>query len=182
MNRFSRISLCLTAALALVGTGNYALGQGNATRGKVIAAAPVFPVQHAPATAPKRTLVTTYLIEGNGQSTAIPAATFTPIDTPLTVNCPGPNKCTLLANQWVETNGTAASNNFAICFYVDGAEIPNGCYYTNDTPSDGTFDQGSTSSWESAITVGKHTVQTVVYSSAGCNFQEYQFQYSVYKP
>lgn len=182
MNRYSRISAFLTVVLMLAATGNYALGQSSAARGKVLAPAPVFPVQHAPASAPKRTLVETYLVEGNGFSTAIPAATFTPIDAPLTVNCPGPKKCTLLTNQWVATNGSAASNNFAICFYVDGAVIPNGCYYTNDTPSDGTFDQGGTSSWDIGVIPGHHTVETFVYSNAGCNYQEYQFQYLVYKP
>lgn len=183
MNRIFSMSFLLVLALVLAGTSNYALGQGNASRGaKVEAQAPVFPVSRVAPSSPNHKLVSTHLVEGNGFSTAIPAATFTPIDTPLTVNCPGPGTCTLLTNQWVATNGSTASNNFAICFYVDGSVIPNGCYYTNDTPSDGTFDQGGTSSWDIGVTAGHHTVATVVYSNNGCNYQEYQFQYLVYKP
>ena len=184
MSRFFRMSVFLTLALALVGTSSYVLAQDSMSRGaRVQAQPPVFQVQRSnPTVTPKRVLAGTYLVEGNGLSTPIPAGTFTPIDAALKVNCPGPGKCTLLTNQWIATNGSTTGNNFAICFYVDGSLISNGCYYTNDTPSDGTFDQGGTSSWDIGVTHGNHTVQTVVYSNNGCNYQEFQFQYLVYKP
>ena len=136
-----------------------------------------------PQTATKHSLQGTYLSVGNGFGTAIPSFTYTPIDSPVTVTCPGPvGSCTLLANQFLVTQGSSASNNYAICLYIDGALISQGCYYTADSPNDGTFVFGSTSNWEVGVPVGTHTMQSVVFSNDGCSYDEYQFQYLVYKP
>jgi len=129
----------------------------------------------------KEVLIGTYLVTTGTNMSSVPAQVLTPIDEPSTINCPA-STCTILANQFVETQGTIPSNNFGICLFIDNEEIPNGCWYNNDTPSDGTFVQGVNSSWEVDLPTGDHTVQTFIYSYYGCEVAHYAIQYLVYKP
>jgi len=185
MNRFLKIAGFLALAFALIGAVSFVSAHSSSGRGRVLATPPVF-AQHpsdTPQTATKHSLQGTYLSVGNGFGTSIPSFTYTPIDSPVTVTCPGPvGSCTLLANQFLVTQGSSASNNYAICLYIDGALISQRCYYTADSPNDGTFVFGSTSNWEVGVPVGAHTMQSVVFSNDGCSYDEYQFQYLVYKP
>ena len=185
MNRFLKIAGFLALALALIGAVSFVSAHSSSGRGRVLATPPIFQSQpsDSPQSATKHSLQGTYLSVGNGLGAAIPSVTYTPIDAAVTVTCPGPvGSCTLLANQFLVTRGSAASNNYAICLYIDGGLISKGCYYTADSPNDGTFVFGSTSQWEVGVPVGTHTMQTVVFSNDGCTYDEYQFQYLVYKP
>jgi hypothetical protein len=185
MKRFFQFGLPLLLALIVVGTLTLVSAQGGKFRpGKVDAVPPIFRTPAVPPPAAvKHFPQGVYLSTGNGVGTAIAAATFTPVDAAVTVSCPGPSgTCTILANQFVETSGSAVGNNAALCFYIDGVSVPNACYFTNEIPSDGTFDQSATQSWGSGVSVGTHTAQTVLYCSGGCNLYDYNLQYTVYKP
>jgi hypothetical protein len=185
MNRSLKIAAFLALAFALIGAVSFVSARSSSGRGRVLATPPVFLAQPSdpPQSATKHSLQGTYLSVGNGVGTAISADTYTPIDAAQTVTCPGPvGSCTLLANQFIVTRGSAASNNYAICLYIDGSLRSGGCYYAADTPDDGTFVFGSTSQWEVGVPVGTHTMQTVLFSNDGCTYDDYQFQYLVYKP
>jgi len=183
MNRFLKIAGFLALAFALIGAVSFVSAHSSSGRGRVLATPPVFPPSDPPQSATKHSLQGTYLSVGNGFGASIPSFTYTPIDAAQTVTCPGPvGSCTLLANQFLVTQGSSASNNYAICLYIDGALISQGCYYTADSPNDGTYVFGSTSNWEVGVPVGTHTMQSVVFSNDGCTYDEYQFQYLVYKP
>ena len=110
----------------------------------------------------------------------IPAATFTLIDAAITVTCPGlTGTCLLQAGQWIQTGGgSSTSNEFALCFYVDGVSLP--CYYDGSTPSDGSFVMGTVSQGIS-VAHGNHTVQTYIYSNNGAFMNLYTFTYRIYK-
>lgn len=183
MKTFFQIGLPLVLA---IGVGTYLVSaQGERPLpGRVDAIPPVF---HIPAPPPpvavKHFPQGVYLSTGNGVGKAISAATFTAVDTAVSVSCPGPTgTCTIFANQFVETNGSTSGNNAALCFYIDGVSVGNSCYFTNEIPSDGNFDQSATQSWGSNVSVGTHTAQTVLYCTGGCNLYEFNLQYTVYKP
>lgn len=184
MKRFLQFAIPLVLAVVVVGTYNLVSAQGQKPRpGRVEAVPPVFASSALPpAVAIRHYPQGVYLSTGNGFGTFINAATFTPVDAAVTLSCPGTSgTCTVLANQFVETNGSTTNNNAALCFYVDGVNVPNACFFTNEIPSDGTFDQSATISW-GTVSVGTHTAQTVLYCSGGCNLYEYNLQYTVYKP
>jgi hypothetical protein len=185
MKRFFQFVLPSILTLVVVGTYTLVSAQGERPRpGRVQAAPPIF----APPAAPPQVAIKhypqgIYFSTGNGDGTAIAAATFTPVDPGVTVTCPGPSgTCTIQATQFVETSGSATGNNAALCFSIDGFNAPNSCFFTNEIPSDGAFDQSATISWGSGASVGNHTVQTVLYCSGGCNLFDYNIQYTVYKP
>jgi hypothetical protein len=185
MKRFLQFGLPLILAFVVVGTLTLVSAQGWKPRpGKVDAIPPVFRTPAVPpAVAVKHFPQGVYLSTGNGFGKAISAATFTPVDTAVNVTCPGPTgTCTILATQFVETNGSVGGNNAALCFYIDGGAVGNSCYFTNEIPSDGAFDQSATQSWGSSVPVGTHTAQTVLYCSGGCNLYDFNLQYTVYKP
>jgi hypothetical protein len=193
MKGFLKVGLLIAVAMALFGTYRFVSAQNETSFGRIQAKAPTFNKEiraKAPLDAvstpldvvsTEHILVGTYLSVGNGAGATVDPATFTPVDTtPTTVFCPG--TCTILANQFVQTAGTQSGNNFGICLYVDGLLIPSGCFYSNDTLSDGTFVMGETSNWETGLPAGDHTVQTVIYSHLGCFLGEYNLQYIVYEP
>lgn len=168
MKGFWKVGLLIAVAMALFGTYRFVSAQDETSPfGRIPVKAPTFH-KEIPANAPKfnkgipdvesteHVLEYTYLSVGTGHGAPVPATTLTPIDSPSTVVCPGSgtDTCTILANQFVQTAGSTGSNNFAICLYVDGNLIPNNCWYTNDTLSDGTYIQGATSNWKLACPSG----------------------------
>jgi len=184
MRRFFQFAVPLVLAVVVLGAYKLGSAQGERIRpGRVEAMPPVFtPPAVPPPAATRHYPQGIYLSTGNGQGGAVAAATFTPVDAAVTVTCPGPaGACTVQATQFVETNGSATGNNAALCFYVDGVNVPNACYYTNEIPSDGAFDQSATISW-GGMSVGTHTAQTILYCSGGCHLYDYNIQYTVYKP
>jgi len=128
----------------------------------------------------------TYFSVGNHFSAMAPPATYTPVDNPQTIQCPGSSgTCTIEADMWVETGNTSIGtpNNFALCASVDGVFIENGaCYYSADTPNDASFVTGTRSDTRGGYAVGSHTVQTYIYTNNGTPVQQYNVSYRVYKP
>jgi len=139
--------------------------------------------------APNEVLQQNYLVHGTLSGTFFPAGKYTAVDSPRTVQCLGQSgTCTIAANIWVQTGGTlSVSNNYAVCLYVDGvsvdaSNISNGCHYTENTPSDGTFVEGSELNQLNGVSLGSHTVQTFLYTNNGTAVYNFNISYHVYKP
>jgi len=189
MNMLRKVVLPAALALALFGAHRYASAQEtHFQRGRVPIAPPVFHVPPSEGTdvlAANHVLQRTYFSHGNLNATFFPAG-FSPVDQPLTVSCPGTTgTCTFEADQWVENGvngGGASTNEFALCFYIDGSSVPIGCFYTNVTPNDGTAVTGSQSYNVSGILHGNHTVQTYLFTTAGAPVEGFAITYRVYKP
>jgi len=142
---------------------------------------PVMRLTHLPPVAVKHTGNGVYINTGN-LATTIPAATFTAVDAPITVVCPGTSgNCLLQADEWIQTGlGSTTFNEFALCFYVDGVSIGS-CWYNGSTPADGSFVLGTTSAGKT-VPHGAHTVQTFVYSINGAYMSYFNNTYRIYKP
>jgi hypothetical protein len=124
----------------------------------------------------------TYITNGNYNAT-VPAATYTPIDTQLTVSCPGTSgTCTIEADMWVDNSGSGSGNINAICVYVDGAQTALCPYENMETPVDGTHVFSSASEPVSGLAPGTHTVQTYYYAANGAFVEYHTTNYRVYKP
>jgi hypothetical protein len=139
--------------------------------------------------APNEVLQQNYLVHGTLSGTSFPAGQYTAVDSPQMVQCPGKSgTCTIAANIWVQTGDRfSTSNNYAVCLYVDGvsvdsSNISNGCHYTENTPSDGTFVEGSELNQLSGVSIGSHTVQTFLYTNDGTAVYNFNISYQVYKP
>jgi hypothetical protein len=122
-------------------------------------------------------------LDTNNGGFVSPAELF-PIDSPLTVVCPGTTgTCSIQADMWVMTGGTTfAGNTYFLCLYVDGVPAPNCANSVGSTPSDGTYAQGSTSEIVLGVKHGNHTVQTKIESGDGAFIGYYNFNYRVLKP
>lgn len=134
----------------------------------------------APTALTKHTLKGTYV--STGYFGANVGAGFTPIDAVNTVACPGTSgNCLLQADQWIQAGGSGTpDNSVAICFYVDNNPV-DGCFFNGDTLTNGHYTQYTTSH---GITVahGNHTVQTILFTSAGAFVGTFTSKYQVYKP
>ncbi len=145
---------------------------------------------YSAAQAVEQALATKHVLEGtynnNGTYTggAVAADTYTPIDTELTVACPGTSgTCTIQADMWIENGGESSSLNAnVICLYVDGTPSSFCGAGTGETPSDGSYVQNSTSQAVTGLAHGNHTVQTYFYSFNGAKVAYYSSNYRVYKP
>jgi hypothetical protein len=122
-------------------------------------------------------------LDTNNGGFVSPAELF-PIDSPLTVVCPGTTgTCSIQADMWVMNGGTTfAGNTYFLCLYVDAVPAPNCASNVGSTPSDGTFAQGSTSEIVRGVIHGNHTVQTKIESADGAFIEYYNFNYRVLKP
>jgi hypothetical protein len=147
---------------------------------------------YSAAQAVEQALATKHVLEGtynndgeyNGSVGHVSAETYTPIDTQLTVACPGSSgTCTIQADMWIENGGESSSDNYnVICLYVDGTPSSFCGAKTGETPSDGQYVQNSTSQAVTGLAHGNHTVQTYFYSVNGANVAYYNSNYRVYKP
>jgi len=136
------------------------------------------------ALATKHVLEGTYINNGNFNG-SVSAGTWTPVDTKLTVPCPGTSgTCTIEADMWVDNwlSGEASSNSVTICLYVDDVQTSGCAYATSETPPDGSHNHASTSQPLSGLAPGNHTVQTYFYSDYGAFLEYYAVNYRVYKP
>jgi len=134
--------------------------------------------------ATKHVLQGTYITNGNYNAT-VPAATYTPIDTALTVSCPGiSGTCTIEADMWVDNYlaGGGSGNINAICLYLDGVQTALCPYEKMETPVDGTHVFSSAPEPVSGVTPGNHTVQTYYYAANGAFVEYHTTNYRVYKP
>lgn len=138
----------------------------------------------APQTVVKHVLKNVYnskCVESGGSCPFVGlAGGLNPIDSSITVSCPGTTgTCLIQADQWVQF-GFASGDAVAICFFVDGASV-NGCYNEGGA-SAGAFTMYSVSQGIT-VTHGNHTVQTQVYDfNGGSEYLYYNFNYSVFKP
>lgn len=142
---------------------------------------PVMRLTHLPPAAVKHAGQGVYINSAN-KATTVSGGTFTPVDAAITVTCPGTTgNCLLQADQFMQTGqGTTTGNQFALCFYVDGASV-NGCFFNGSTPSDGSYVMGAASQGIS-VPHGAHTLQTYIYNASSTYLSFYSFTYRIYKP
>lgn len=163
MRKLLTVTLLLVFAVGLFGAYRYGAAQD--------------------ALATKHVLQGTYNNNG-GYSGSFPVNVFAPVDTQLTVACPGNSgTCTIQADMWVENGGETFSVNYnVICLYVDGTPSPFCGAGTGETPSDGSYVQNSTSQAVTGLAHGNHTVQTWFLTIYGAQLGYYNANYRVYKP
>ena len=192
----------MALALVLFGAYRHVSAQGESNRGNppasarishrapIFQKAPISQIGGDPPVAPiNEVLVQTYFVHGNlNGTTPFPSGSYTAVDSPLTVECLS-TTCTIVADMWVQTGGASTpSNNYATCLYVDDAAVDttgdgsNGCHFTEDTPSDGTFIEAGEEDLLSGVGAGPHTVQTFLYTTNGTPVFNYNISYRVYKP
>ncbi len=186
----------MALALVLFGAYRHVSAQGESKRGNPPASAlishkaPISPNTIKASVATNQALLRNYFVNGNQNGTSFAAGEYTAVDSPLTVQCPGSSgTCTIVADMWVQSGGaSSASNNYAVCLYVDGVNVAtsgdgsNGCHYTENTPSDGTFIEAGEENTLSGVALGDHTVQTFLYTNNGTPVSFYNISYHVYKP
>ena len=179
LNNFAKLTLLAVLTAGLFASTSMLAQDASAARPSVNP--PVVRLTHVPPAAVKHIGNGVYINSGVF-GTTIAAATFTPVDAPITVVCPGTSgSCLLQADQWIQTGaGSTTFNEFALCFYVDGVAV-NGCYFNGSTPSDSSFVMGTASQGKS-VPHGSHTVQTYIYSLNGAFMNAYNFTYRIYKP
>jgi len=91
--------------------------------------------------------------------------------------------CTIQMDGWVQAGGESFTfNEVALCFYVDGALVNNDCWWSGETPADGSYAQPSSSITAPGLKAGTHTVQAHLYSLDGAFVGYYNFNYKIYKP
>ena len=187
----------MALALVLFGTYRHVSAQGESNWGnppssapishkaRISHKAPISQITEEASVAPNNeVLVQTYFVQGTQNGTSFTEGEYTAVDSPLTVQCLS-ETCTIVADMWVQTGGASAtSNNYAVCLYVDGVAVggTNGCHYTEDTPSDGTFIEAGEENLLSGVGVGPHTVQTFLWTNKGTPVANYNISYHVYEP
>jgi len=151
--------------------------------------APASPTTATNTVATNQVLVQSNLVRGTKSGSFSPAGIFTAVDSPLRVPCPGTSgTCTIAAQMWVQTGlSSTFPNNYAVCLFVDGINVDssngaNGCHFTEDTPSTGSFIEGSELNQKSGVSRGLHTVQTFLFSNNGTPVFNFNILYQVYKP
>src|SRR5271169_270429 len=165
MKRFAKSGLLMVLAMALFG-----IHQGYVS------------AQEAQTLATKHVLLGTIITGGFPAITLPPGGTYTAVDAPQTVNCPGTTNCTIQADQSaVTTSGTTTNNQAGTCLVIDGNINSVGCFYSGTTPSDGTPVTGTTSQSVS-VPHGNHTVQTMAFSNHGAFLEYYNTTYRIYRP
>jgi hypothetical protein len=128
------------------------------------------------------TLLTTYFTQlTTGTSTPItPASEDNPIDNPTTFKCPWPG-CTLEIEQSVQMcAGSASGNGWAPLAQVDGNWLSYSPY-VGEVPADGKCVL-TTSNQTTAVTPGKHTVQSFVWADDAASLANWHINYRVYIP
>ena len=159
-------SIVCIASLAFAQHNTSAMGQKR----------PDYPISFS-----HHTLKNTYIYEQDFSGTSEPAGFFA-VDPADTASCPGTSgTCLIVADQWLQIGAeTFTGNRAALCFYIDGAPV-NACYFSGETPADGTYEQISTTQGAS-VSFGSHTVETIGYSDFGTFLGTANFTYRVYKP
>jgi len=188
MSKVLRVTILLAFAIGLFGAYRHIAAQeAGSSTGRVRFTPPKFDVQISQ---DPKALATKHALQGsynnNGDySTSVAASTYTPIDSQLTVACPGTSgTCTIQADMWIGNGNANFSGNVnAICLYVDGSPASADCnFVTGVTPSDFSFLNASTSQGVSGVPHGNHTVQTYFFSEHGADVGYYNTNYRVCKP
>jgi hypothetical protein len=188
MSKLLKVTLLLAVAIGFCGAYRYGAAQDTgSSEGRAHFSPPTFDVQVSldpNVLATSHVLEKTYNNNGLYGPISVPALSYTPIDTPLTVVCPGTSgTCTIQADMWIENGGqTSTGNQNSICLYVDGHPSPFCSYDAGETPSDGGFVQTSTSQSVSGLAHGNHTVQMYFSTDDGVAVLYFNSTYRVYKP
>lgn len=155
MSKLLKVSLLLAFAIALFGAYRYGQAQDALMPGQGPDRPPTFDVENS---AEPDGVATKHALEGTYNNTGLAEVTtsagvYTPIDTQLTVVCPGTSgTCTIQGDFWMENGNASTSNNEnEICLYVDGSAAPHCDYYTGVTPSDGNWIGSSNSQGVSGV-------------------------------
>ena len=190
MNRISALKAPLFLVLAIGFFSAYRYGKAQEQsselgNGQAFESAPTFPVEIPAITSTKHVLEGTYINSASLPAIgSIPPETFIPIDTRLTVACPGTTgTCSIQADMLVQNGGTTATGNVnRICLYVDGKPGPNCDEFAGETSADGRFTNATNSDIVSDLKPGNHTVQMYFWSSQGTTAAHYEVNYHVYEP
>lgn len=105
------------------------------------------------------------------------------IDSALPFVCPS-GGCTITAEIHVQLGlNTFGGNGAGLCTYLDGVAMPpQGCPSVGTVPADDSFAAYSFEFAQSAITAGKHTVQSFVFTDDGARRSRYLITYRLYTP
>lgn len=180
--------IAASAVFAFVLVGTYCQTFAQESEGKnPSSSVAISTSEETPAFATNEVLYRTYIFHGSGPS--IPAGTWTAVDSPHTIQCPGTTgSCTITADISVqEGGGSVASNTGAVALEVDGSLVcnsdpSNGCHYALRIPPDGRFGEANELNSLSGVAAGAHTVQTFVYADDGASGGFYNIRYAVYRP
>ena len=125
------------------------------------------------------TLVSTKLSVPPAQVTVGPGRTA--LETrALTVSCPGPNPCTIEAEQNAQVEGSTDNNRWSICTHVDGEPMAAPlCPYYGSMPN-GSSGVGSFSQSQWSVPPGTHKVRSFIYTDDGGTLLRYEIAYRVY--
>jgi hypothetical protein len=180
MNKRIKLLVYVTAVFTLVGA--YAVITAQAGNSAQNSPVPTNPGEQAETVLGSRHLHRTYISYDNFPVEV--DAGFQAIDSPLTVVCPGTSgTCTIVAEQNLQLSGTTTGNRWSTCLAVDGVYSSEPyCPYMGYVPSDGSFTTGSFSQAFSGLPVGRHTVQSFLYTFSGGSRSIYSIHYRVYKP
>ena len=186
MNKLFKIALVVLSAVALFVAYRYVSAQEEQSRrdGSGAAPAPTVRVEIPNVLATKHILQGAYINSGALPGTAIPANTYTPVDSQLTVSCPGTaGTCTIEADMLVQNGqNTAPDNNNRVCLYVDGTPGPNCLFLAGQTPTDNFAINAVQADTVTGVLHGNHTVQMYFWTRDGASVAHYQATYRVYKP
>jgi hypothetical protein len=188
MSRFVKTGLLMVLAFVLLGAYRYVSAQEEHSQvGKGGPPPPTFNMTLTDGPATHHALNTTILTSGTLGGASIPGFTYSAIDAPQTVTCPGTSgTCTIVADHWIEvrnTSGASGGGNITEgCLYVDGTADANCNFIENEAPPDGSWAQTSSSHATAGVPHGTHTVQTFALCGSGCNVAYYQVSYRIYKP
>lgn len=108
---------------------------------------------------------------------------YQPLDQAITIVCGNPAGCTIGVEQHVQVGlSTKPNNGWAICTQVDGNYIETpGCAWQGYLLDNSFYVVGSWAQ-QTSVAVGKHTVQTFIYTDDGVQEDDYSIVYRVYNP
>jgi len=191
MKSVLRVGLLAVLVFALLGAYRYVSAQEeHSGRSRAPVAPPTFAMHPAdlPPAAVKHVLVGTYINQWTGTPVNVPVNTYTPIDPLTTITCPGTSgSCLIVSEQWTEVNPTTncqGCNGVATCLYVDGVPDSYCGWYDGDMQTawiDAT-DFQTTTSHQTTVPHGTHTVQTFVIMINGGTTYYWDYHYLVFKP
>jgi hypothetical protein len=186
MKKLLRVGLL--AALAIVSFGAYrhaSAQEGQSARGSEATQAPASNVDNPATLATKHVLQATYVNSGNYGDVFVNGGAFVPVDTQLTVLCPGTSgTCSVQADMLVENGGESFPlNETSVCLVVDGVG-GNSCSFAEggEVPSDLSYTGTTNFDIVSGLAHGNHTVQMYFHSFRGAFVARYHVNYHVYKP
>lgn len=183
MKSFVKVALPIALAVGLFGTYRFVLAQETRS-GPTTANMPnSLPVSaEAPnVVATNHALVKTYANSFRPFFFTTLAPGTVAIDPLTTITCPGiSGSCTIEFDQGIQLTGGTSGDSFTFCIQLDGSIVSPGC------PFSGPFPLGATvvsfSQEVSGVSLGTHTVQSLIGSSFGGSYGFYTMTYHVYKP